>query len=697
MRRVRLATLLIVVNVALLLLAVSGLSYAALRLLGQLADEQAYAHVRLANVTAQRDLQRSEDLLLTQAQVLAGRPTLSRLAQSGDLSALGAYLDAYRQSSHMAGLAVWQDGRVVASSGPAEPWDRIAGEASREGNALVEAPGAALVLGALAPVPDLPRVSIAAAQPLDTAFTQRLSSDLALPAVILDRAALGGSTSGAQAALYARAVASGAEVDGRASQPDAYVAVAPLRAPNGEVVGVLATFLPASATTASLQRLAGTLMLLALVVVVLIATVNFALGRRLGRPLRRLTLAASQMGAGDLSVPIYPARGQEIGTLALTLEEMRSRLLRLTKDLEQQHAQAQAILGGIVEGVFTVDSERRIRYLNPQLARLLGVAPEEALGRFCGDVLRPRAEGGVRPCEAHCPIIHARFQGGARATEHLTLANGTQRTVVVTSAQPADGQQMQVVRDESEVEAVRRARDSVLANISHEFKTPLTAQLASIELLLDRLPELTTGEIGALVQSLQRGSLRLTQLIDNLLESVRIESGLSSIREQPVALDDVIEESIELTSPLITQRGQQIEVALPYPLTPVTGDAARLTQVFVNLLANASKFAPQGTTVGIGGTTEPGCVALWVEDEGPGLPEAAGQALFERFIRSAAAEPDQPGMGLGLWIAKSIVERHGGTVQAEARAAGGTRMVVRLPATVGGGGTGGAGGAGGAA
>src|SRR5262249_48489670 len=152
---------------------------------------------------------------------------------------------------------------------------------------------------------------------------------------------------------------------------------------------------------------------------------------------------------------------------------MRTRLLRLTAELHHRSAEAEAILTGIVEGVFSVDRERRIRYLNPQAAALLGVRAEEAIGRFCGDLLNPQGAGGVRPCEDRCPILHARFRGSSRATEDLLLRSGARRSVVITSAPPAhdrdggaagaDGpvgvQQFQLIRDETEVEATRRLRD----------------------------------------------------------------------------------------------------------------------------------------------------------------------------------------------------------------------------------------------
>ena len=151
---------------------------------------------------------------------------------------------------------------------------------------------------------------------------------------------------------------------------------------------------------------------------------------------------------------------------------------------------------------------------------------------------------------------------------------------------------------------------------------------------------------------------------------------------QPVALEEVVDEAVELASPLLALREQTLHLDLPYPLPPVTGDAPRLVQVFVNLLANANKFAPTGSTISIGGRAGGREIALWVDDEGPGLPPEGDDILFRRFMRSPGEEPEESGMGLGLWIVKSIVERHGGRVEARRRdgSAGGTRLCVILPA-----------------
>jgi signal transduction histidine kinase len=112
----------------------------------------------------------------------------------------------------------------------------------------------------------------------------------------------------------------------------------------------------------------------------------------------------------------------------------------------------------------------------------------------------------------------------------------------------------------------------------------------------------------------------------------------------------------------------------------VEGDAPRLTQVFVNLLANANKFGPEDSRIRIGGETDGAEVRVWVEDEGPGAPGLDQSSIFDRFYRSADQEPEPRGLGLGLWIVRSIIERHGGTVAAGRGPEGRTRFTITLPA-----------------
>jgi signal transduction histidine kinase len=458
-----------------------------------------------------------------------------------------------------------------------------------------------------------------------------------------------------------------------------YAAAVPVFASSGEAIALIEALLPTSAVDTSTRHLVRKLLVTALVLAVLAVLAGIILGELVAGPVRALTAAATRLGEGDFSASIPTGGAAEVGTLARTMENMRRNLIELTSTLRRREAEAQAVLGGIVEGVYAVDRERVIRYVNPQAARLLGIEPAAAVGRFCGDVLQPRDEDGRRPCDFRCPIVQARSAGSATAVEQLGAPPAAPRTTVITSAPQVEGLQVQVIRDETELEAVRRARDSVLANISHEFRTPLAAQLASIELLLAGMDHMAVAQQRELVTSLERGTLRLTQLIDNLLESVRIESGQLAIRHQSVALSEVVADARELVGALLAQRRQSLEVIVPDELPALSGDKTRLTQVFVNLLANANKFAPEGSVVRIGAAARGHEVHAWVEDEGAGPAPSDGQSLFARFRRGDGAEPEAAGLGLGLWLVKSIIERHGGSVTFERTAAERTRFTLVLP------------------
>lgn len=690
MRRVRLGTLLIGLNTGLVVLAVICVSIAGVRLLGRLADEQALARVGLAGASALQAVERSAGDVATSADLLSERPTVGRLLRQGDLQSLTVFLEQFRETSRLSGCAVIVDGRRVAESGGL-PWGDLLRATGGRRAATVRGPGGPLLLVAAAPLTSWSGATALVARRIDPAFTRDVIRQVGLPVDILPVEAA--ERDELRRPLRERALETGETASGRLKAAEVFLSVRPLRSPSGQVVGLVETSLPTASVASSLSRLVHLLVWIAVLVAILASLSGLLISRRLTGPMRALTSAAARIGRGDLATPVQRGVGTrgmelvELDALASTLDETRRQLLRLTSELRRRQAEGEAILTGISEGVFSVDRDRRIRYLNPQAARLLGVTPEEAIGRFCGDVLKPVGVKGVRPCEDQCPILHARFRGGTRASERLQLPDGTQRTVVINSSPPAEDLQFQVISDETELEAARRLRDALLANISHEFKTPLAAQRASIELLLERLDELdreTSGgdaQTRALVLALERGGLRLTQLVDNLLESVRIEAGHASIRRRPVALDEVMEEAVEMTSPLLGQRGQRLELDLPYPLPEVEGDAPRLTQVFVNLLANANKYAPADSVVRIGGEVGAEVIALWVEDEGPGVPEGAGRSLFERFVRSPGREEDEPeqsGMGLGLWIVQSIVERHGGTVEAR-REGERTRVRVTLP------------------
>ncbi|HEX2494455.1 MAG TPA: ATP-binding protein, partial [Steroidobacter sp.] len=652
------------INVAVVLLVVGGISGFAVGSLRDLADQQGKSRVQLAGAMALEDLRRYSEDALTHAKSIADRPTFQRLlAGSARGAALGPYMRRSCNTETIVSCAVFEAGTLVAQAGVPLPWPEIAASASEQGERFLSAPPGARMplLGASAQVGGAPQRRLFVARLFDDKLAAALSERVGVELRLINyRRFVEEQTSDEFTRLHSAGLSDGRSAVARIDGLDLYAASFPVFASTGEAIALLEARLPTTEIDASVRGLIKRLLVTAVVLAALAVLAGVILGREVTGPVSSLTDAAERLGRGDFSTTIPVGGTKEVGKLARTMEDMRNNLVELTGALRRREAEAQAVLSGVVEGVYAVDKARVIRYLNPQAARLLGVSAEEAIGRFCGDVLRPRLEEGQRPCERACPIVRARVEGSAQAVEHLNLASGASRTTVITSAAPVDELQVQVIRDETELEGVRRARDTVLANISHEFRTPLASQLASIELLRDGLDTTPREQQRELVSSLERGAIRLTRLIDNLLESVRIESGQLSIRHQSVAIAEVVEDAQALIGALLGQRRQRLELNLPENLPRVDGDGPRLTQVMVNLLANASKFAPEGTAVSIGASHDGPRVAVWVEDEGPGVPQIESGSIFDRFYRGPDQEPEPGGLGLGLWIVKSIVERHGG-------------------------------------
>jgi signal transduction histidine kinase/HAMP domain-containing protein len=673
----------VAVHVLLVLLVGVGLSATAIGMLRVLADEQGKARVLLAGATAHEDVRRMTEDSLTSARVLAQRPTLQRLLAEHQDEAITPFLRRFCDTSQLDACAVFSGATLLAATGPALDWQGIKSESAEQGPTFLALPTniRQAAFGAFVSMPDSGDVRIYVLRLLDGRLAQELTQRVGTQVRFVDYRSYTTDAVNAYTPLYAAALADGHSAVRRIDSLGLYEASVPLFASSGEAIGFIEAGVPISLVESSTTRVIRDLVVTTLILAAFAVLAGTILSRRVVGPVRELTDAAVRIGQGDFSASIPPGGAAEVGALARTMEDMRRNLLELTGTLRRREAEAQAVLGGIVEGVYAVDENRNVRYLNAQAARLLHIDPQQAVGRFCGDVLKPLEVDGRRPCDNRCPILMARAEGSAQSVERLRRGDET-RTAVVTSAGPVDGLQVQVIRDETELEAVRRARDSVLANISHEFRTPLAAQLASIELLLDNLDSMPPAQRRELTESLQRGTLRLTRLIDNLLESVRIESGQLAIRRQSVGLADVIEDARALIGSLLVLRHQRLEVSLPEELPLIEGDAHRLTQVFVNLLANANKFAPEGSTVRIGCEADEGRLAAWVEDEGPGPASPVSEGLFAPFHRGTEHEPEPGGLGLGLWIVRSIIERHGGTVSVERTAEGRTRFTMFLPVEV---------------
>jgi signal transduction histidine kinase len=681
-RKYLLATWLSAGNLLIVLLALVLMALASSIAVGRFAERQGLARSELAVSSAREFLHRLGESNLSAARTLADRPTLARLLDDPASPGLGLYLGNYCRDVHATACIISNGPAMTASHGEVDNWPEIAAARAEQGERFLLAPQSLRppIVGAAADVPAHAGLQVVVLQQLSGEVLREAGRQSGAALRLLNIRSYHAPPADPLTPLHGAALANGEHAVARVAGLESYAASAVIVNTSGEPVALLDAQLPTAEFDRSAASYRNGVILISLAVAVLLGVIGILYGLWLSAPVTRLADMARQIGLGDFSPAVPAAMPREFDTLARAMDDMRHNLIGLTDSLRRQEGEARAVLAGVVEGVFVTDAERRIVYANPQFSRTAPGAGGNPIGRFCGDVLYPHTAPEERPCDRDCPILAARQHGVARLAEQLPLGDGTVRPAIVVSSKPTAGRQVQLLRDETDLEAARRARDSVLGNISHEFRTPLAAQLASIEMLRTGLTTLTPAQQGELLSNVERGVLRLMRLIDNLLESVRIESGQLALRQQQVDLEATVHEAVELLRPLLQQGSQDIAVdfsALPQPVVP--GDAQRLQQVFVNLLSNAIKFAPQGSTIHVGARSRGSVVEAWVEDGGPGPPAGDSRAIFERFRRGDNCEPDAPGLGLGLWIARSIVERHAGSIRAERTAESRTRFVITLP------------------
>jgi PAS domain S-box-containing protein len=367
---------------------------------------------------------------------------------------------------------------------------------------------------------------------------------------------------------------------------------------------------------------------------------------------------------------------------------------------------ARALLDVIFEqapvGLGLYDRELRFLRLNQRLAEINGLPPEQQLGHRIGDVLpglpRQALEPLARVFRTGEPVERVEVRGrtpaspGERCWEmsYYPVAAGDEpvfgvAAVVheVTEWRRAEAERETLLRDaeraRTEAESASRAKDEFLAVLSHELRAPLQGVLGWVSLLRDRRLD-TTQQMRAL-QAIERSTRLQTQLINDLLDVSRIISGNLAIDSRPVELAATVREAIDQHRPSASVAGITLDASVA-DCGITVGDPERLQQVLGNVLSNAIKFTPQGGTVTVRCERDGSDVVIVVEDTGEGIAPTFLPLIFERFRQAdSSTSRRHGGLGLGLAIARRLVELHGGEIRAESEGIGrGARFTIRLPA-----------------
>jgi PAS domain S-box-containing protein len=641
------------------------------------AERQAWSQVEGARRATAALLEAERQRLVNLATVFAERPTLEQLVQQDDLTVLNAYLAAFQMQSDL-DLLLFCD-----PAGPVRAGDSALVGCTIAGDTAFRLVGGQPALVARQTVDDARGTMLGTTLAgiwLDETFLARLAEQTGVAQSVLgpDGARLA-STLPAQVAVTAGSIAAG---DGerrelRARDQPYYAMTVPLAGSvNGDgllVEVALPVEMLAATERQALFVLAGSTVILA----VLGGLLAIVVVRQLLAPLERLTAVAERIGAGDLEAPIPPvAEPEEVSTLAAALQRSQASMLLALQERAAARDWLDGLIQSIVEGVVTIDRGGAITFISHGAERLSGWSRSEAIGQPLDAIFQLAEDGGS---------LRQQLPARGEKREIAVRARGARKLVLaVTGAElaPAAGEEAQlalVLRDVTEEQAVRNLRAYFLANISHEFLTPLSTLNASMELLLDPDENFSQAEMRELLKPSYLSLRALQTLIDNLLESSSIEAGQFTIRRQPVDLHQVLASALQMVNPLLERRQQTVSVSEPGSLPVVDGDAARLTQVVVNLLANASKYSPRQETIDVHIEQANKALHVAIADRGPGIPPSERQEVFRRFVRLEGNDSEQYGVGLGLFVVKTTVDAHGGQVGIDDRPGGGTIVWFELP------------------
>jgi PAS domain S-box-containing protein len=358
-------------------------------------------------------------------------------------------------------------------------------------------------------------------------------------------------------------------------------------------------------------------------------------------------------------------------------------IVRNISDRRESKQRLAAIIDNTIDGIITIDSKGIIETVNPAVQSIFGYRPDELLGQNVAVLLpvdeRPQHQGYLDNSDLHAP----RIINQSRDLEGRRKDGSTFPIELTVTRMDYDGKTMfaGIVRDITERKKTERMKNEFVSTVSHELRTPLTSIKGSLGLIragaVGDLPE----QVGTMVEIAYSNSERLVRLINDILDIEKIEAGKVEFRMEVQNLSALVSGAIEANAAYAAQFGVSLELTGTVPGDRIFGDAGRLQQVFTNLISNAAKFSPEGGEVRISVTRVGANIRVAVHDDGPGIPREHRDDIFGKFFQADASDSRQKGgTGLGLNIAKTIIDMHRGEIFFECEPDAGTTFYVDLPA-----------------
>lgn len=436
----------------------------------------------------------------------------------------------------------------------------------------------------------------------------------------------------------------------------------------GSVDGAVLMIVPLYEALAAVSGLNGALMLSLLIIMPLIVVlVYYVIGRML-KPLRQMRDAALGMASGDFSIEADTSQRGEVGQLAASLNYLSSELSHNLSELTIERNRLKQSVNGLREGFVSVNSTGRITYFNPAMRELypgngstndrMALVPDAALWQAFDRAISDSA-----------PSMYDLV---------------TNDRVIRATINPVTGEDGQTVgavglfTDITESERLERTRRDYVANVSHELRTPLTAMRGLIEPLRDGMVKSDETRM-RYYDILLRETLRLSRLIDDLMELSRLQSGKLSLEVKHVALSAIIEDLADKYTGAAREKNQTFRLLVdPAQCPDVLTNADRVEQVLVILLDNAMKYTPEGGEISLDVRTEEDRAVVSVSDTGIGIAEADLPYVFDRFYKADKSRTGSSGSGLGLSIAREILQGMGERIYVTSEPGKGSTFSITL-------------------
>lgn len=337
-----------------------------------------------------------------------------------------------------------------------------------------------------------------------------------------------------------------------------------------------------------------------------------------------------------------------------------------------------AVIRSIAEGLVVVDAEGKVIMINPAAERLLGVSKKDKIGKSILENLK----------EEHLiSLVKGSQDKDEREIELISQKDDTKKVLRASSAviENENGQSIgmvSVLSDITKQKELDQLKSKFVANVSHELRTPLVSTEKAISLILSRQPGQITESQEQFLSIAERNLKRLSLLINDLLDLSKLEAGKMGLKIQPSSIEKVFDESIEGLSTWAVTKSIEIIKKVQQGLPEINLDQERIIQVLNNLIGNAIKYTPNNGKITIEAVLnqEQNEIVVSVEDTGTGIPKDQLNKVFDKFYQvGERLTTDIHGTGIGLSIAKEIVELHGGKIWAESEKGCGAKFIFTLP------------------